>query len=379
MSRKRQSSESRLRESIRAENDARIANCMNRFNTQFPTEEECFEEIIRIAHEEGQVRCGYCNSTKLRRRRGSRIMHCLSCTRNSWITASTFFRRLRKARAWLAAIWLLEEGVPISCSKFQKLLGISNDTAHKIFKKLSFVIKSRMAGTECPSSVFLAVFAKRSRVTPAFEHPTKEEFEAAQSARKDQADTGESFDRTSNVALHMPTQKSMSESKREADNPQTKEEEESQNQVPGLSDHEQLVYSLIEETSVHVDVLEAKSGLSTGDFSLALVNLEIAGLIFRDFGASYKRAKKSKAPTPLNNHHFSQVPGAEQSILHIKTIYQAISRKYLQCYLALRDFLESSTNFGNQSLLRACFRQANITRNEILAYVSPITVMVNSG
>lgn len=161
--------------------DAQAALLMRlwlQFSEEFATEEDCVEALYKKLAADGMVRCKKCNSSEISRNYGERVGRCLSCNRDSWFTAGTFFFRIRKARPWLAAIWLMEQGVAVNCAQLHRLLQIAPSTAWVMLKKINMVIQHAMHDEiSCsePSASFLPVVCKRSMMTPAGCHPIAEQ------------------------------------------------------------------------------------------------------------------------------------------------------------------------------------------------------------
>src|SRR5579885_2811081 len=160
-----------------------LAELWQQFNTRFPTNKDCLEELCKRACQDGTIKCRHCGSQALDTAFSARVGVCRHCRQPTWLTAGTFFHHIRLPRPWLAAIWLMERGVNISSSQFHKLAGIAYSTAWHIFNKLATVIQSEMGDNACalPSSLFSPVICKRSRETPARSHPLAEEEHIARS------------------------------------------------------------------------------------------------------------------------------------------------------------------------------------------------------
>src|ERR1700678_2441255 len=91
---------------------------LKQFDTQFPEEEDCMNELLTIANREDGLRCRHCGSLRVKKIAGGRAIICRDCKNETWWTAGTFFKNIRHARAWLFAIWLMERGWSISRSRF---------------------------------------------------------------------------------------------------------------------------------------------------------------------------------------------------------------------------------------------------------------------
>ena len=160
-----------------SERRAYLQSLLQVFDSLYPTDEDCVEELFRIARC-GTVQCRHCNGTRLRRERGSRFFKCLDCNRQTYFTAGTFFARIRAVKATVFSICLMEVGVEFNSSEIHWLTSVSYDTAWKLSKRLSIVIRSRMNKYDLvSSSEFVKLFARRSSQTPAGEHPRSEERE----------------------------------------------------------------------------------------------------------------------------------------------------------------------------------------------------------
>src|SRR6185369_2464890 len=146
-----------------------VARLEMQLDTQCPNDEDCIEALYKLA---GLLHCRNCQSIQLERDYGARTALCGSCGKTFWITAGTFFHKMKSPRAWLAAILLTEQGVTISGMALQKLGRTAYATAHAIHHKVWAVVKSMMEKDciEVLSSQFVPVIRRRSRETPARQH-----------------------------------------------------------------------------------------------------------------------------------------------------------------------------------------------------------------
>src|SRR5579883_1534268 len=156
---------------------ASLESAWQQFDAMFKTELDCIEELWKSILKDEGIRCFNCGNLRLERDYGSRQIKCSACKRRSWFTAGTLFNRARLIRPWLAAIWLLEQGIEINAFILHNLVDIAYSTAWTIMKKLSMVLDNQMTAEALavPSSVFVIVFSRRSRETPAGEHPRAEQ------------------------------------------------------------------------------------------------------------------------------------------------------------------------------------------------------------
>ena len=140
----------------------RLKRIWEEFQEQFPTEKDCFRELMRRLTD--GFKCPHCKAQYSENQHGSRTMRCERCRRANTPSAQTFFHRVRKARPWLARIRFAERGVCISALGFSKLVDIASSTALDIFKKIMTVVASLVDDfrAECPSLEFIDLFIPRS-------------------------------------------------------------------------------------------------------------------------------------------------------------------------------------------------------------------------
>jgi hypothetical protein len=278
----------------------------------------------------------------------------------TWLTARTFFHRIRLVRPWLAAIWLLEHGVSISASRFHKLVGIAYSSAFNLLKKLTMVIESQM-GTDfelVSSALFSAVICKRSRQTPREAHPRGEE--AAIGKLPPELVPGaqqENSFRESSVVVP----------------------EYAQWQVLDLFGNERKVYENLSVQPIHSDLLCKPTGLLGGQISAALMMLELKGFAKYVFGTGYVRCmpqSAQQAERQVVQHSASSNAEHEQMdvrnfVCFVKQRFHGISRKYLQCYVSAHWCEVDSLRWAPGSLLLSCLNSTHIKSCEIRQYITP--------
>lgn len=346
------------------------AHAWQQFEAQFPTEEHCWRELCRRLETSGLSKCCYCGSKRLDENYEARVRRCRSCNKNTWLTAGTFFNRMRLARPWLAAIWLLEQGVVISSLHLHELVGIAQSSALHILKKVAMAIESHFGddSANIPSGLFCRVFCKRSRLTPAMQHPVKEqeEMERNESTSADlvlqvnrtnvfASSSGQQLDSNTESIIETDTAKFTTENK--------------------LAAPEKTIYDLLSKEPMSFDTLCKITELSVSEISAALTMLEIVGAAKRLPGDQYVRctSKESVRKTP-GVCSFQNSEDVSDIINFIRSRFHGISRKYLQLYLALYWCHIARDRWCSGSLLQACLKFGRISREQCLAYVSPLIV-----
>jgi len=334
-----------------ATDGAVLAFLWAQFNAEFPRETDCLEEVYRRAAEWGIIKCHHCGNTDVERNYGDRVIKCRSCKKKSWLTAGTFFHRMKLARPWLAAIWLMEHGQSISSSKFQKLVGVAYSSAWNIFKKLTTVIQSQMGEDvlAVSSSHFSPVIGKRSRETPARAHPLAEE----EAIEKQLVDDGAGVQELTDTG--------------------------------DLSEQERKVYNLLSAEPMQFDILCHRAGMPAGEMSATLMILELAGMATRLAGDRYVRytpKQDGELRVPVIQSSYGTNTTFEETITvgtvidFVRVNFHGISRKYLQNYLAAYWCHIDRAQWQLGALLRACLGFRHISDDEILDYVSPAIVKI---
>jgi hypothetical protein len=304
------------------------------FLTQFPTEGDCIDELWRSMPEE-MKRCP-CGSTMLTKDPGVRHVLCERCHHSYSFTAGTFFHRVRKARPWLARIWFLEHGVIINSNQFSKLVGVTCDTARNIFAKLTLAALRRMPldSKAVPSLLWLQLICKRSRLTLANEHPVSEEraFEVAQPAALDFDDC----DQRSDV-------------------------------------EKRILFALSAGKLMTADQLAAQTSDLAGDVNSALCMLEIGDLIEHIPFTGYRLKKRISDGAAYEKDVTQRI---NLLILTLRGIFHGVSRRMLQLYLVLFWYALDRNRWNRGSMLALCWKSANVSRKEVLAYISPAFVKI---
>ncbi len=372
--------------------DEQLAIAWARFNRQFPTEKDCLEEIYKIANSRQLFRCHHCGTSAIDRGYGSRMMTCKHCKKVSWITAGTFFNRMRVAKPWLFAIRLMEDGLVISSSKLHKLTGIAQSSALDLLRKLTVVIRGQMGedAPRVPSVLFLPVFRKRSRETPARAHPAAEQERAGKNELDGHTDSTSSQHpgAAANAQDIAPLNPGLS--KTSSPDSRCTEVGPSEN---GLNDcsgegtrnlfgkYKEL-YDLLCDQPLHFDTMCLRMKLKAGELSATLTMMELDGLVERRAGDVYRLATDSEtartgSQSSSDTAHTATAAATIADFIEcVFATWHGISRKYLQNYLAAYWCYRDRTRWQRGSLLDACLRHRIIGVREMLNYVTAPTVTV---
>lgn len=330
----------------------KLIQAFHEFEKIFPTEKESIELFANLVLEEIGVHCRFCSSTSIVREYGSRLYRCSQCRKKGWIFTGTFFEKMRLAKLWNATIWLYERKVKFNTWQLANLCQVAYSSALVINRKIAKVIHFLQSqhGELVPSGVFMKLFCKRSRITPADAHPKYEQIKVDESLFADQIEVDEE--------LNTRTDK-----------------------INGLSNKlthdEEQILGLLSETPIHLDDICRELLSESGVIIATLTMLELTDLVVRHPGNYYtkiakpkKNSKNFKARQDLINHylHSSKV---EEFLDYAIYNYHGFSRKYLQFYLAKFQAIIQEGFMAPGKILQECLRQESFSYSQMLEYVSP--------
>lgn len=340
------------------------------FKKRFRSEDECVDAVYQEL--KSRLICTECGGRRFHRASGSRSAFCSRCGMKIWITSGTFFHRKKALRGWLAAVWLMESGVRVSAWFLHQKLKIAYSTAHEILRALSNIVQAHMAEAVryLPSSLFLDLFNRRSRETPARAHPREEQSEAEAEAERKPGEPamGANNSHSCNPALSTP-----------GTGPDYENYQVSPTGVPELDAAEQAVFGALRQGPISFDKLAERLSLPAGMLMAAITMLELKGQA-RCIGIQLFEACKPERLDGSEHASDDQLwDGAmefvEEFKVFIRSTYMGISRKYLQSYLASHWCFRDRKRWGRASLLRACFHwDAGVRRADMA--VTPLLVKV---
>lgn len=371
--------------SARRFGDEEVIAVLQKFDARFPTEKDCMEELLRRLSKERFIKCRYCGSRDFERQYGNRIIWCKHCRKKTWVTGGTFFHRMKTARPWLVAIWLMESGIVLSSSKFHKLVGTAQSSALHIFMKITTVVEGKMEERKVPTRLLSQLFCKRSRETPARKHPISEqdEFEKEQKEKNNCAE--EKFELS--------------------------DDNEVENNVSvNMNEQEKAVYACLSSESVNVNILSEKAKIEIKEILVILTMLELSGAVLRIAGDRYIRASRVSVFRHGSEAGESELCSGAGAVIGIKAearrrgkfiekpitgrlktrmaarcmkfirhLFHGISRKYVQNYLAAYWCCMNRKKWRRGVLLKACIQFGRLDAFDIFDYVSPLLVKMHEA
>jgi hypothetical protein len=310
------------------------------------------------------------------------------------------FDSVKKLKPRLLFIALTQNGIIFSKKRFAKLAEIAYDTAYKIFLEVGTVLDSVLASkTETvASALFIDAFLKRSRYTPAGQHPRAEEDAMEEMTRGAGGRHGSlaghrmpvgqslSAEPRSSAGQSLPAEPSSSDgdvpvgeelpagSALAADDGSTKAIEDAISALTGqdsdLQARAMTIYSHISERQTSFEELHYKTNLPTGSINAAITILLLAGLVTEN-GSYFSRIARTRRPA----QSFDVLEAVEAFLSQVRAVFHGISRKNLQKYLAYLSFLGLGKR-SSISLLDECLRFRSIDENDTTFYVTPLVVTI---
>lgn len=322
----------------------RLLTASKAFNDKYPTEQHCTEMVFQSLKSADRIRCHHCSSHKIEHQFGERKLRCLECRKVTFFTKETFFDHAHSMRGHLSAIWLLEQGIAFNAAELARMAAIATSSAWGILLRLSKVLEARASDKKetVSASLFVATICRRSRESPARQHPAAEFDGLAQSTPPNQA-------------LRPVT----TDSAEQAD-------------ALSLSETEQFVFDHLENHPAFLESIVEATELPEDDVFSALSMLNLAGLIKITPGPQYARIVKNRI---LSTTMALASPALQTALRDLKTflkeIFGGVSFKYLQSYLLRYSCLLEPTGWKNDGLLQECANAPNISLLFLTQHPSP--------
>jgi hypothetical protein len=257
-------------------------------------------------------------------------------------------------------------GYIFNSSEFMRLAGLAYSSAYKIFSKISAAVQETLEESLCivQGSLFARAIGRRSSATPAFASPQQEMLEEERSSEASIAD------QSNEVA---PSEQNNDDCIEQVANRLTCGEQSTISEPPAPNTDDQtndqaLVLECLSSGSMEFEQILSSTRLSTGQVSLSILNLELSGFIERKFGGRYALAARKKvAPLDPETSRF-----IDNFCAFVQSIYQRISRKHLQMYLAAYWCFMDRNSWSLKQLLMARHR----SRHSREIVVAPIPKLI---
>lgn len=305
--------------------------------------------------------CPRCESKNIQKHKGPRLLKCRNCGKKFRPTAGTIFEGVKRPDAWNMAYHFYSKSLPVNSKELALLADIVQASAFEIIKQISVIALKLLEkySTTISSAAFEEIICKRSLVTPAGLRPN-EELEIKIGNKEDEVRESEEFQKRKNDEFLQNVKSKLS----------------------SLSADERAVFEVIKikEEPISLDEICQISNIPVSRKSASIVVLEIEDLIECLVGDRFTKKKIQSDVTSenkiLQRRDSTSASSCTQedstkSILSsiadcieefIGRVYNGISRKYLQLYIALY-------------CLTCTEKQAKLLKviEEIAMYSKPIT------
>lgn len=282
---------------IRERRDQFVKSIWHEFELAYPTEDFCWSWLNGKLREKDALFCHKCFSKSLKFKDGYRKFRCSKCHSTSSLSAGTFFAGVRKLRAWLGAMWLLERGALVNSLMLADLSGLRISSAQHILKSLLAAVdlseKDREERVCISSAHFLDLFSRRSLATPRWLRPFEEEvYEGRLHSRisSKSNDHGESAEKSSENAYY----KVRDFDNHSADDPECSKPSDIVESCFSDDKQRELAFSLLAvlgDRPLGFDDLCEVLGRSISDISAVMTELQIEGLIEELAGLKFSVVK----------------------------------------------------------------------------------------
>jgi hypothetical protein len=303
-----------------------------KFESELAEGSDGSEELFDLLFESPFRKCSKCHSADVVRMKERRYIWCSGCAHKTSLTAGTFFHNARRPKVWLGAIRLMELGLEFSARMLSLVAKAAYDTAWEILKKIDAVLKKNLDSQALflPSKVFEKVFLKRSRETPAREHPRIEQ----RVAEREQA---------SSLTINLAS----------------------------IDKREQMILAVIGEQVVEMDFICEQTMLPPAEVSARLMMMELSGLIERLEGDRFRR-KFSDGAIAKPCRRLKKL--AKKFIKYLKSFMRGSSRKYVHLYVARFWCIIDRDRWANGNLLKECLHSHRFPRAALRLENAPLMV-----
>lgn len=325
--------------------DEEIISFIADFRQVFPNEESLARLINELYNLGIFSACLACGNENIEVLRDARLIRCIDCSAERWLTSGTFFHGAKKLFPWVLDIWLKANGIFLASSRFHKLVGVAQSTALQISKRIAMVISSTYEedSPEISTSFFIELFSRRSTESIAQQHPRSEQ------AAIDKSLQDSAIEENEENSLVDVQANNMTESQRE-------------------------VFELILFEQINSDdIMERLPHRNFSEVAAALTMLELSGHIQRFSGDNYVRVRTASGiKHALSSLVTDETVNSFESIKYaVKTLFHSVSRKHIQHYVAKFWCLFQTEKWKGHELLHACAAYRHITEREITASVTP--------
>lgn len=317
--------------------NARAVLTLKDLDDEFGSESGYRSAALRDINKRESVICKKCDLENKIPSLDLRSMHCKGCKSIIWLTADTFYHKVRLFRPRVVIMRWFEMGIIVSANQAAKLLTVSNDTVNLIYKQVGIVVSKLMLDNivEEPSSNCVDIMDRRSIETPAREPAVAEEFEIQATMKK-------CLGQDANSDIKDAIQ---------------------------LEEDEKIALDVLSE-KMSFDQISELLKMEPSDLTRILMSLELKGLIKAMPGSKFIRNDLSVSAQSKTKPE-NKMSIATTFMYFVKDYFQGVSRKYLQLYVSLHWLSFDRIRWETKALRKACASHPHISYEETLSYVTP--------
>ncbi|MBX9938257.1 MAG: hypothetical protein K2Y32_03345 [Candidatus Obscuribacterales bacterium] len=293
---------------------ARRQELFEEFNSEYPDDDSCWRSIFSEMKRSGLLRCKKCGSEEVSISADFRVLSCTLCKRDSRATAGTFFHGVKKIRAWLFAIWIVDNGFYVSSKWLASAVSVAQSSALHIIKSALVVVGKSHVPREflgLELSLFWRFFDKRTVLTQALRSPKEElntdcrdranagaEEDSGGSSESDRYTTRDCDATTEHESgIETETEKASRFATGQDAESDSVESQSAECQSQSESDLFRCILSLLEEAPRNVDTLIELLDGNSQEILAVLTELEFTGQVRSCAGGLYERVYSSALST----------------------------------------------------------------------------------
>ena len=347
----------------RDENDRQIKEIWEYVQSVAVTERDALDIFFDALEHAGDAVCRRCRSRKIKRASGSRKYECEACGEITWFTSNILLSKVRRFKAYLAAVLIFGQGLHISGSGLAKLTGVVPGTGLNIERKFNMALANQMPeeAARFSGQLLKRIIAKRTTETLARLHPYTEQ-EIIDQELEEAAPPGEEEE----------------EEQFKNDFWQGEELEEKIVEAATTNNIElikNVILSLLSDIGITADTISERTSISIGLISAGLIQLQLDGKIIEEkgFGQRYVRfAEKSKEQNSDDPELYNRILKACSNFREMVSEYcHRVGRKGLQLRLAGEWAAQDRKRWDIGAMMQLCLTHPPVTYRDILNYISP--------
>lgn len=348
---------------------------LQEFNSAFPDEPSCWTFIFSEMRIAGHLRCSRCSSDETEVQSGRKLV-CNSCRKKRQVTAGTIFHGVKKIRAWLFAIWIIENSFYVSSKWLGEAVGVAQSSALQIIKSTLLILeKERFESSAIALETFRfrLFFSKRSILTPALKKPADE--------------VSDCEEKTNDPYPKENEQKKQRKTGKEG-NPKGDPKGVSIQRKTSTS--EEYILKRLANGPMTLDEILGESKRNSKEILVAITDLEFDGLLEPLQGGKFQlpAARNSKLVktekenfNPKEFHRMNQQSGDDLNALEdiqdaakifmriTMDLAKGVSRKYLSLFISCANEIVLGAKRG--SFLQRCLSSGYVGYKTLRNYVSP--------